>query len=332
MSKNISEYKKILLVGLGRMGQRYLNFLTTKFSDSEIYVVDIKIKQSSYNGFPLTQIKNLNDIEKELNEFDLIIDAATTGGRLERINFFKKFEKQVFLEKPIFAFRDVENYNSYLPDQSVAKQFSVNYPWQHSRFHKFLRSIYEKKLIGKLTGIHFNCGAVGWSNIGSHNLAIFKYITGDLPSIIYAKLQKQIVTNPRGKEFIDFDGMVIGETKSGINFTHSSFASSGIGIVENYIFENGYVIYDRVSGHYTLARRPKKLNHNFARYGNYKSVIQGTSKTINIQDLLENHLMAFLKKTEFFSLYDAVDIALIVGSAIKMSSLDLHILNGYELV
>ena len=219
-----------------------------------------------------------------------------------------------------------------LTDNELTDRVAVNYPWYYSRFHRFIRSITKRKFLGELISVNFNCGAVGWSNIGGHNLAIFKHVAGNFPSISHAHLLKQNGNNPRGSEYIDFDGLVSGKTKSGVSFTHSSSINCGIGVLENYNFENGYVLFDRVSGHFTLARRPNALKPHPTQYGRYKSVAQGKIKEINIQDLLEDHLLAFLNQREHFTFCDATQAAFLISDAIRLSARSLGNLDGYKVV
>ena len=147
MKQNALAKKKILLVGLGRMGQRYLEFLASKFPGSEIFVIDNQVNQNLFKNLSLKQINDLQSLEKNDLNFDLIIDAATADGRLKRLDLYKKIGKQVFLEKPAFAFHHDADAASLLTDNELTDRVAVNYPWYYSRFHRFIRSIAKRKFL-----------------------------------------------------------------------------------------------------------------------------------------------------------------------------------------
>ena len=96
MKQNALAKKKILLVGLGRMGQRYLEFLASKFPGSEIFVIDNQVNQNLFKNLSLKQINDLQSLEKNDLNFDLIIDAATQMADLSVLIFTKKLGSKFF--------------------------------------------------------------------------------------------------------------------------------------------------------------------------------------------------------------------------------------------
>ena len=90
------------------------------------------------------------------------------------------------------------------------------------------------------------------------------------------------------------------------------------------------MLFDRVSGHFTLARRPNALKPHLLNTGDINLLRK--NKEINIQDLLEDHLLAFLNQREHFIFCDATQVAFLISDAIRLSARSLGNLDGYKVV
>lgn len=223
---------KVLLIGCGRMGQRYVGVLQSLLPDLELTTVDPQ------QGVPESQRHHAR-LEEVRGEFELAIDAATNDGRGARLDRLLALGiPRILVEKP-HAQSLAES--ARMRERVARAGAHVMVPFYRRFADHYASTTLAQLGAGRLTGITISTGAIGIGCNGVHYLDLANYLFGALPQGMFADLEFGSIGSPRGPQFSDFGGTVYLRYPAGTCvLTVDPRASRGV--VVDLAFEYGKIV------------------------------------------------------------------------------------------
>ena len=264
--------KKILLIGLGRMGRNHAEAIK-KLNLKIFAACDINTKTlndfSLKNNFPIS--KCFNDVKKMMEyskDSDLIIIATTADKHLSIIKICAKFRpKKILCEKPMAqSIYECKQIIELLNKFKI--KFGINHQMRKMPQYTEIRKFIDLNLLGKLSSMNVSGGCFGLSNNGSHYLEAFKYLTDSKIKKCSGFITDKPIKNPRGKDLYDFSGNFTYVNKKNNILNINATYKQGHGMTVTYLFEFGHIFSDEFAGELIVTHRKKKFfNEPSIRYG-----------------------------------------------------------------
>lgn len=325
---NILSKHKYLLIGFGKMGERYLNLLNSN-NIKDIIILEkkkerIKLLISKYNINPSKIFTNLENKYFKNNLSKLICIIATTADN--RFNIIKKLSdaniKNIFCEKPMArSIKEAEDIIKLCKKKKI--NFSINHPRRYSYENRKISEIVKKNNMGKLISLNLSGANIGIAMVAIHIIETFLFMTKSKIKNIYGKLKKNKMINPRGKKFKDYNGYIVGENynKQKIIINSSEFAGHGYFII--YTYQRGIILQDLISGKiFANIRKKKYLNEPTYKYGLPHKNIDIYFKNSTLPDITEIALKKFLMNKNFVKPENSLEALKVVIGAIQSSNLN----------
>jgi predicted dehydrogenase len=212
--------KKILLVGCGNIGSRHLQGLIKLQNTIEVNVVEPddnaqKIAKTriheikNIKKFPkITWFKNINELKQKS---DLVIIATHSKGRLDLIStLLDQGNKRFLLEKMVCQSKS--EYLKILEKMEKSKANSwVNTPRRYFKSYQKIKKLFaDPNLI-----LTVDAGNLGLGSNAIHILDLFSWFIDDYHLTLNGdSMNKKILLNKRGKDFVEFSGTLTGKSKT----------------------------------------------------------------------------------------------------------------------
>lgn len=231
----------VLLIALGRMGQRYVTALQQAFGDSlNLTTVDPFVTDGVAES--AQHYTDITDVPADI-PFDLAIDARPN---IDRPGMLKALVSRaipyIILEKPsassVAEIAEMEHFISSLGDKTP----KVMVPF----YRRFLPAYQPEALsqldAGDLRHIHATSGAIGLGCNGVHLLDLANWLFGCHPISVSAMLQEDTVPSPRGEQFEDLGGSLLCRYPCGGQLSLTILANSMVGITQQFTYERGKIL------------------------------------------------------------------------------------------
>ncbi len=210
---------KILIVGIGNLGNRYLEglslFKASLSLDIEIFDPIISSISKSKEFCKRNNIDNkigklgyFNNIEETTKYFDLAIVATTSDVRCKISEYLIKHKQieMLILEKVLFQnLSDYERFEKLLDNSSI--KCWVNHPRRLFPFYKKLKDSFEKK-----ESIYLNVQGGNWGIgcNGLHFIDLLSYFVNSQEISISSKFLDNKIYPSKREGFIEFSGLLTG--------------------------------------------------------------------------------------------------------------------------
>ena len=286
---------KVLLIGCGRMGQRYVAALTSLFPALELTTVDpqTKLPESRHH------FANLDEVVSQ--DFVLAIDAATNERRSERFERMLSWRiPHILIEKPhAQSLRE----SAHMLAAAARTQARVMVPFYRRFAAHYAAATLAQLGAGRLTGLTITSGAIGIGCNGVHYLDLANYLFGGQPLGIFADLSFDSIGSPRGPQFSDFGGTIYMRYADG-NCTINVDPASSRGVVVDLSFEYGKVVLhkQREPRWFWYARNGDDRSGPMSRTHLEQEVTPATALDLDLLDLIRKGLLALLGDAAFPSL------------------------------
>ena len=327
---NLRNYK-YLLIGFGKMGERYFNLLKEDGVE-DIYIVEKKKERlnliiSKYDVSPNKIFKNINDIFFSNDNKKIVSLIATTADN--RINFIRKLSKlkikYIFCEKPMArSIKEAQDIKNLCKKEKI--NISINHSRRFSKETKKINDIVKNNKLGKLLSLNFTGANVGISMVAIHFIEAFLFMTQSKTTKIYGKLTKNKMTNPRGKKFKDYNGYIVVENtqKQKIIINTSEQAAHGCFVI--YTYQKGMVVHDVIGEKIFINMRKKK----YFKQPTYKYALPNKNMHIYFQnsklsDITKIALKKLLINENFVGIESSLEALKIIIGAIQSSKINKEI-------
>jgi predicted dehydrogenase len=147
-------------------------------------------------------------------------------------------------------------------------RLAVNHQMRFMQQYMEPKRLLASPVFGGLTSVTVVAGNVGMNMNGIHYFEMFRYLTDEPVSSVWAWFSEDNVPNPRGAQFVDRSGSIRLQTPSGKRFYMESGTDQGHGIVVVFAARYGQIIVDEVAVtlRYT-ARLEEHRQQPTTRYG-----------------------------------------------------------------
>ena len=305
----INKNKSCVIIGLGRMGERYIA-IAKRLHLNIIGTFDQDIKK----GLKITLKNKLNkkifhsDINQALiQKPDIAIIASTSDSHLKLIKICSQYAiKKIMCEKPLS--------NSLINCTKIEKlllskkiKICINHSNRFSNQFIYLKKQLNSKKLGKIVSINYLCGNLGIAMNGTHFFDFFKFLTGSEIIKLKSKIKVDKNINPRGRKFKDYEGQISLWSKSGHRGYIDSSSSSHHGETLLCICKYGILFIDLFTGNVLINYRKsssKKLSSN--RYACPFISEKTKIKIDNIITTTKINLQKFLNNKNYVSLKDGI--------------------------
>tara|TARA_B110000881_G_C18593143_1_gene529433 strand:- start:1735 stop:2757 length:1023 start_codon:yes stop_codon:yes gene_type:complete len=260
--KNKKDKKKdCLIIGFGRMGQRWHQVLKElKFKN--IFIVD-----KSSNKLKKNNIINKNNIYNNLEEclkftkpYIAVVSTTADTHKYFAIKLAENNIKKIIVEKPMAtSVKDCAEIIKICKKKKI--KLAINHQTRFTQEIEVINKIISKFKLGKLISMNVVSGSSGLAMSGIHFIEIFNYLTKNKIFEVSGNFDNKILSNPRGKQFKDNSGQILAKTKSNqlLYLNLSCFQGHGINII--YAFKNGNIVVNRKGLININIRKKKYFNY-----------------------------------------------------------------------
>lgn len=246
-----------IVFGLGRMGQTHVKALVEldhqltgifDINPEAVAEVSKQFNPETYQGISVEDVL-------ENTQADLAIIATTAPSHFEIVmKVLRAGIKYVICEKP-FACSISEAETMLTEATSRGAVLSVNHQRRFMAPYKIVNEYIKSGTLGQLRSMDVSASNLGLSMNGIHYFELFSWLTNKDVQAVTSWLDKEPLTNPRGKEFIDFSGQILAITNSGHRLYLDLGNDLGNGIFITFGFTYGKVIINEISGELTIWER-----------------------------------------------------------------------------
>jgi len=262
---------KVAIIGLGPMGRRHIQVV----KELGLNIVGLCDKSED----AIQKVRETNDFQtqiffKDANEMfektkpEVVIIATNSDSHylLTKLSVENKV-KHILCEKPMA--NSVEEAMKML---QICKEngvvISVNHQQRFMECYQKLKNLVKSEKLGGLETISIIGANCGLAMIGSHYINLSSYLFEDNFCKISALLEESKDKNPRGDQFKDPGGVVVGYTKNGKKMVLSFGVKEGYGITMVLSCKYGNIIYNPLTGKTVLHhRREEDRQAPTTRYG-----------------------------------------------------------------
>ena len=236
---------RILLVGAGQLGSRYLQGLSKTSKKFQIFVVDpnpdaLSLARRLFDQMPVNpNVQSVichQDITELEDEFDLAIMATNADVRrqvteelLEKIQV-----RYLILEKVVFqSVKDFEEIIQLLKGKKIMAWVNCT-----RRMYPLFRSLKTELESESRIQLNVEGGNLGLASNAIHMLDLFAFLTGETQLAIDASGLDEKVYKSKRNGFIEFGGVLKAKNIRGDKLTLIDEKDSTVKVVQNVISEN----------------------------------------------------------------------------------------------
>lgn len=259
-----------VIIGAGFMGRRHID--TIKNAEGYEFCGISDLRQDALDlaaNAGASPETCFNDTVKMLDEikpqFALISTTATSHFDLAKLAV-EKGVKSLLVEKPFcVSIRQARELRNLCENNGV--QLAVNHGMRFDRHYMNLLTLAKREDLGPLTSVTYVGGNVGIAMNISHQLELFRILTGSPLETVQAWLVEDATPNPRGAQFHDGAGRIMGTNANGQRFFADVSPDQWHGIQMILGFRYGQMHVDLLTRRvYINRRREDQLQNPSFRY------------------------------------------------------------------
>jgi len=300
---------KVYIIGFGRMGYAHYLVVRKILPNAEIKVFDTQTIPRAY-----AQEIVINDI-KELEGYirnskpDLVIISTTSTARFSYLKmcFFTNI-KYILCEKPVcvslLEAEFLETAMKKFPEVNVAVNHQMRFMEQYTRIKKMISD----EGFGPLGSIAVQAGNFGAAMNGTHYFEMFRFLTDQYATKIWAWLKPQGGINPRGNMFQDMAGSIRLENKLRQRFYIDTSEDQGHGVFVTYTCKHGQIHVDELMGRVYASKRKNSEDMQLptTRYGMTSECYDFKIEPADALEPTARVLKSLLEGQNFPSLVDGI--------------------------
>lgn len=295
---------KTFLIGFGRMGQRHYEVLKN-IGIKDVLIFDINTNNTA------VKIYSPDTFQEYLNVHcpDLVIVSSTAPSHAEYIQLaVSTGVKYILCEKPICtSLAAAENLKNIL-EKSPQTKIAVNHQMRFMEQYTHIKKMINEDGFGTLGSISIQAGNFGAAMNGTHYFEMFRFMTDQYASKVWAWLEPQSSKNPRGDMFQDVAGSIRIENKIGQRFYMDISENQGHGVFVTYTCKYGQIHVDELLGRVYVSRRKNAddIALPTTRYGLPSETYGLTIEPADAFVPTERVLRSLLEGENFPSLFDGL--------------------------
>ena len=254
---NTKESYSVAIVGLGRMGMNHLAaVLDLKMDVTRLYDTKYENMEKALQEFSLNS-KLCNTLEDFFNglNVDLLIIATTADSHFELIKKAVETQiKKILCEKPLVrSVAQLETIARMIEGSDVV--LAVNHQMRFLHQYTKVLDLQQEFKLGALTSASYSGANFGLGMNVTHYFEAFRYLTGIEIRNVWARLDKDPITNVRGEQFSDASGVILAENSADQKLFVDFQLGSGHQVLAVYNFRNGKIVVNEIEGHLSVISR-----------------------------------------------------------------------------
>ena len=236
---------KSIVIGSGRMGRRHISAISnlgyeiTGVIDPFQTSLDLAVAENGISR----EITYKTLEELSVNDVPTLAVVATTADSHHDyvLKLAKMGVKNILCEKPMaVSISQCEEMINLCNEKGA--RLAINHPVRFTEADIEIKKIINSSKFGNLTSVNISAGNYGLAMNASHNIEMFRFLTGEMPVSVQAWFDDETVPNPRGSQFIDRSGSLRIKSESGKIMSINAYSSSGHGIIITYTARNGQIV------------------------------------------------------------------------------------------
>lgn len=260
-----------IIVGTGRMGRSHI-LAARELGYRLVGICDRSDEQVARIGdeFELSADKRFTDADALFDaaraplvliattadtHADLVVKAATNGARF------------ILCEKPMAT--SVADCDRMIEAcRKAGAKLAINHQMPFMPQYTAVKRLVEGGRLGRIASMNVVGGSFGIAMNGSHYFEAFRFITGTPVVAVSAHFSSERIGNPRGPQFKDDSGVLVGFAADGRRLVMSAGHDHGHGMTVTYATAWGHIICDELEGRLDItARKPEHQSMPPTRYG-----------------------------------------------------------------
>ncbi|MGQ0684321.1 Gfo/Idh/MocA family protein [Bradyrhizobium sp.] len=271
MTANSPAGLRAAVIGLGRMGTRHLEAVT---SLGMIVVgaadTDQKARAAAQDGHGIGAsacfsdgVEMLRSVRPEAlviattapSHAPLVLAAAEAGVRY------------ILCEKPMAtSLRDAQEMLETC--RRAGAVLAINHQMRFMEQYTRVKSLIGSEALGPLASVLVAASNFGLAMNGSHYFEMFRYVSGLSVHAVNAWFEDTKLANPRGAQFEDRSGRILARTADGVSMYLDFSVNAGSGVSVIYTCRNGQIFVDELNGAMRVVSRKAEFRDlPTTRYG-----------------------------------------------------------------
>jgi predicted dehydrogenase len=259
------------VIGLGRMGLRHVE-VVAGLGMQVIGLADINPEaiDTARIQFGLAQAQGFTDPLRMIAELkpDALVIATTAPYHAASVMAAAEAGVKLILCEKAMGISIAECEAMIAVCKARGVKLAVNHQMRFMEQNVVVKELAESAALGGLTSMALTCGNIGLAMNGSHYFEMFRYLTETPIDRVSAWFEAERLPNPRGAQFDDASGRVIGFNAEGQSIFMDFSARAGWGVLMNFVCRNGQIVLDSLLGDMVVkAREAEHRDLSTSRYG-----------------------------------------------------------------
>lgn len=275
---------RVGIIGLGRMGQNHIRAaLRLEMQITRLFDLNSESITSSLQLIEEVGVETFTSVEDFFsglaNNVDLLIISTTASSHFTYLKMgIVSGVKKILCEKPIVNSVSQINEIEQLINSSDVN-VAVNHQMRFIPLYNEVIALQSKYNMKNLVSMVVSAANFGLGMNVTHYFEAFRFITGSKIDKISGFLETDLLANPRGREFVDYAGIVFGVNGMNQKFFADFSSIAGHGVIVIYNFEKGKIIVDEIQGKVKiLVREESNMELPSNRYGSQTREFNETIK------------------------------------------------------
>lgn len=270
-TSNTAAGKRVAVVGLGRMGLRHIEAVR-KIGMTVCGVADIAetARAAAREQFMLSQDACFADGEEMLRSVrpEAVVVATTAPTHASMVMAAARSGARFILcEKPM-ATSLAEADEMIAICRAAGAQLAINHQMRFMEQYTKVKALVGGEQLGPLVSIMVAAPNFGLGMNGCHYFEMFRYISGQKLATVQAWFDAAQLANPRGAQFEDRSGRLLGRSDDGRAFYLDFSVDAGNGVQDIFICRNGQILVDELNGEMRVFSRKEEIRDlPTTRYG-----------------------------------------------------------------
>lgn len=261
-TKRTTQGLRYAIVGLGAMGLRHIE-AAQSIGMSFVAGVDTRAVAcaAAVDRFDLPPESCTGDFDAMLDSTrpEALVIATTAPSHADLVlKAAMARVKYILCEKPL-ASSIAQSKAMLAACEASGTVLAVNHQQRFLDHYTRVRDLVGSPELGQVVSIVVAGSNFGLAMVASHYFEMFRFVTGKHVTSVNAWLEQAAVANPRGAEFRDASGRVLGRSDDGTTMFLDLSANAGWGIKVVFVCQHGQVTLDEFQN--TLTATYRKAEH-----------------------------------------------------------------------
>ena len=262
---------KVGVSGLGRMGLRHVE-VVAGLGMQVMGLADINPDaiETAREEFGLAQAQGFTDPLAMIAQvpLDALVIAKTAPYHAEAVFAAAEAGVKLILCEKAMGISIAECEAMIAACKARGVKLAINHQMRFMEQNIVVKELAASAELGGMTSMALACGNIGLAMNGSHYFEMFRYLTNAPIDRVSAWFEAERLPNPRGAQFDDASGRVMGFSKDGRSIFMDFSARAGWGVLMTFICRNGQIQLDSLLGDMVVkVREAEYRDLPTSRYG-----------------------------------------------------------------